>query len=142
MVYQSQVRLLQKHFYRKLLKKISATSAGIAALELYDGLVTFPKRTDEQDDDIQGGGEQNDLATPGRVNSPRPGDKRGNTGERADKRKKLRQTLQTMTTARSSTALSEATGAINTGSNSSSTVAPGVDPSSLTPLEDDSLVNA
>ncbi|KAF8318670.1 WD40 repeat-like protein [Clavulina sp. PMI_390] len=70
--------------------QLPATVAQIEALELYDGLMTLPKHTDEQEDDWEG----DDL--PPRVASPHVGDKRGNTGERADKRKKLKETLATM----------------------------------------------
>lgn len=74
-----------------------ALSKDLAVLELYEPLVTLPKHTDDQEDDVEGPGKQ-DSVEPSRVDSPRPGDKRRNngerTGERADKRKKLQQTLQ------------------------------------------------
>jgi hypothetical protein len=71
-----------------------ATSESIAVLEIYDGLVSLPKRTDDQEwDPMHGpapGDEDLDKPRP----RPHPSDKRGNTGERAEKRKKLKKALR------------------------------------------------
>ena len=71
-----------------------ATAESIAALELYDSLVSLPKRTDDQEWDPMHGPAPGDVDLDKPRPSPRPGDKRRNTGERAEKRKTLKRALR------------------------------------------------
>ena len=72
-----------------------ASPTQLRALESYDALLTYPKwlTPDAPDEDEGGDEEPGSASRPPRVKSPKPGDKRRNTGERAEKRKMLRSAL-------------------------------------------------
>lgn len=75
------------------LSLLTASPQQLHALELYDPLLTFPKRTEPDPLDEEEPEAAGSIIKTRQRGSPSTGDKRRNTGERSEKRKKLRRAL-------------------------------------------------